>query len=110
MSRPSDIEIANAREIVRAMMLWKWVEMGLKPGPVSDLESYALREMLDAAHMIRDFGEEKNDNGTTDHMVFPADRLIAALYCITHWQANDPDACESIVIGHNKALLCVVAP
>ncbi len=106
--RPSDIELARARGIVRAMMLWKWVQIGMQPGPVPDLQSYELREMLDAAHTIRDYGEIRTNDGTTSHMVIPDDRLIAALYTISHWPAHELNHVETIVSGRGKGLACVV--
>lgn len=105
---PSNIELAKARKIVDVMLEWHWIAIGLRPGPAPDLQSYELRQMLDAAHMIRDYGNTKNADGTTTLCVKADDRLIAALYCITHWQADEPDDVEPIVSGHDKALVCVV--
>lgn len=108
MSRPTDIELQKARVIVRAMTGWKFIEIGLREGPLPDLEQYSLEEMLTAAHMIRDFGEVRNGDGTTSIMVRPDDRFIAALYCLVHFQADEQDDVEPIVAGHGKALVCVV--
>lgn len=110
MSRPSDIELAKARKIVQDMNLWKWVEMGLRPEPAPDLQSYELREMLNAAHVICDYGETKNNDGTTSHTTYPDDRLIAALYCITHYPAHEQSTAETIVLGRGSAIICVVMP
>ena len=108
--KPSDIELQRARGIVRDMMQWKLVEMGLRDGTPPDLGEYTLLEMVKSAHMIRDFGEVQNDDGTTSMITKPADRLIAALYTITHFRADEQDDVDPIVMGHGKALVCVVMP
>jgi hypothetical protein len=104
---PSDIELARARQIVQDMTAWHWVDLGFRDGPAPDLESYELREMIDAAAMMRVFGKQTNRDGSISHMVVPDDRLIAALYTITHWPAYAQENAETIISGHGKGLICV---
>jgi hypothetical protein len=72
------------------------------------LEKYSLQELLDANRMVKEQGTTKNQDGSQTIRVHCDDRLVAALYCLYHYPANDPSEAEVIVSKPGGAAVLVV--
>ena len=89
----------RAHEINSAMLRASMWAMGFGGDECPDLSEYSLREMLDAGVIVSD---ERPSSGKIECIC--DDRMVAALYTLTHWHTSRYDP---VVRFENKALYAV---
>jgi hypothetical protein len=107
----SDLTLGRAREINRAMVDAVLFMQGVTEDRdgLKDLSGYTLREMIDAAGVIKAAEE-------LEHKFLPSgaprsfamvcdDRLVAALYCAAHYQARPGEKARVVGISKQTAVL-----
>lgn len=88
------MELEKAQDIVTAINARQFFTMGIvEAAEVPSLTNVSLRDMLDAVDVVEadnaQAASEARGTGTTYNLhVVPAARLIAAVFCIEHYQPN----------------------
>ena len=84
------MDLNRAIEINDACCAHAMWEIGLREEVPPSLEGYSLREMLDAVDMVKANDENAPaENGMRRITSTCADRMIAGLYVLYNWHAND---------------------
>lgn len=86
----------RAREINAALVAHAMYDMGLRDEDPPSLKGISLEEMIQATRILQ---KENRDNPNGGSCVCD-DRLIAALYVLTHYPASDGD--EAILVARNQ--------
>lgn len=97
-------ELRRAYAINAAMFRYALIREGVFEPPAPDLSEYTLSEMIAAGPAIT-AAENRKEGGTLT--VVCADRLVAALYALTHYPAPRGDDAEVLAWDGTKAL-CIL--
>lgn len=90
----------RAQEINAAMMAHTMYEMGMRDTPPPSLKAYRLQEMLDATRMVAEM----------DGDIHCADRLVAALYVLTHYEGTEPTEISPVCHNGRQCVAVVQLP
>lgn len=102
------MELERARDITGACLAHTYYRMGFIEEEPPSLEDYSLRELLDANHRVDEENKKFSVDGKKRIQVICADRLVAALYTLYHYQAELPDSgVEPIAEIEGKVLCCI---
>lgn len=100
---PVLMDEARAAEIVAAMQAYTLYEMGLAEREPPPLDGYSLWEMLQANAVIRAKNERAAEayelggrKGSHSVSTTCDDRMVAALYALTHYDPEDPQDCKPL--------------
>ena len=98
------MNLEKAQEIVSACIAHTYFDLGLRNEPPPSIDQYGLEELIQANKMIKNHNETRKDGKLSLQL---ADRLIAALYALTHF-CIDPST--PVVINKDKAMVIVKLP
>lgn len=102
------MDIERAKEICAAINKGAMIVMGFGGEIPKWLDDVSLAEMVEAAHMVEAMGVETQPDGSKIVTMYPDDRLVAAVYTLLNFEADDPDdGVEPIVHDGRNAALAV---
>jgi hypothetical protein len=97
----------RAYEVNAAMVRVQMFSMGLEE-ICPDVSVYSLAEMVQAARVIKAIEDaETSPDGSQTITVTCDDRLVAAIYAMTHHDGEPNGNPKPILVAHGKALVCV---
>jgi len=105
------MNLQEARDITAACTANKMASMGIGENQPPSLADYSLEQLLVANRMVKEEPNTKNKDGTESMQMFCDDRLVAALYTVYHYEAEELGGdIDAIVRYGNKALICIHVP
>lgn len=105
---PQPMDRSHAAQIVARCIAHVYFREGVIDEPPPSLEEYSLSELVEANKLIAGpAGTTENDDGTKSIAMHCDDRLVAALYALTHYQAEPQDDLRPIVSIPGKAICCI---
>lgn len=92
------MELDRAIELVGAVNSFAYFAMGLQE-PIS-IKNATLAELVQARDVVETENRRRNDlPGTKTLMCVPDDRLIAAVFTARHYEAQDEESVDPIVLS-----------